>query len=297
MQVQNIRFFVAIAERKHFGAAAAMCGVTQPTLSAGLRSLEQELGKRLVERDRRFVGLTEHGKAILPWAEQILGSLRGLRQAADDMLAIGEFRLAAIPAALPLVGPFGQSLLHHNPGLTLAVQMSTSRDIERALAANTIDAGITYLDHEPISGVTSVALHHENYVVAVPATETFALRDNIGWSEVAAHRLCLLHKGMQFRRILDMHFSERGLPVNPVAVADNYTALLSLVHSGDCITILPSAYARMFSGLDWCRFLPFDDVARPRRIGLVLVNRSPMGPLAEAAFKAAQALSNEQVDG
>lgn len=296
MQFQNIRFFVAIAELKHFGAAAAMCGVTQPTLSAGLRTLEQELGKRLVERDRRFVGLTEHGVAILPWAQQALGSLRGLKQAADGSVAVGAFRLAVIPAALPLVGQFGKRLLRDNPGLTLDVRMSTSRDIERELAANTIDAGITYLDHEPISGVNAVPLHQEDYVVAVRADGPLGKRAQIGWADIAEQKLCLLHKGMQFHRILAAEFAERGLPLHAAAVADNYTALLSLVYSGDFISILPGAYADMFSGLDWCRFLHFDDAAPPRRIGLVIVNRNPMAPSAEAAFHAAQAISSETPD-
>jgi len=61
MQLQHLRYFVALARTRHFAQAASECGVSQPTLSAGLLALEQELDKRLVERDRRFIGLTEHG--------------------------------------------------------------------------------------------------------------------------------------------------------------------------------------------------------------------------------------------
>ena len=290
MQLQNLRFFVAVAETRHFGAAAAKCGVSQPTLSAGLRALERELGKRLVERDRRFGGLTEHGLAILPWAEQVLGTVRGLRQAAEAsaVAVLGEFRLAAIPAALPLVGRFGTALLRQNPGLTLAVQSSTSREIERGLATNAIDAGITYLDHEVIANTLAIRMHDEQYMVAVRKDGPFGGRESMSWAEVARQRLCILHQGMQFRRILDGQFAERGLSLRTVAVADSYVSLLALVRSGDFVSVLPSLYARMMGGVEWCAFLPFDDPAPTRRVGLVLINRDPLGPLAAAALRVAQ---------
>ena len=89
MQLQHLRFFVALARVRHFAQAAAECGVSQPTLSAGLVALEQALGKRLVDRDRRFIALTAEGAAILPWAEQALGAVRGLAQAAETSAQIG----------------------------------------------------------------------------------------------------------------------------------------------------------------------------------------------------------------
>ena len=299
MNLQHLRFFAALARERHFAAAAEACGVSQPTLSAGLRTLEQELGKRLVERDRRFVGLTEHGAAILPWVQQVLGSVRGLTQAADALsVAVqGEFRLAAIPAALPLVGLFGAALLDRNPGLTLAVHSGTSREIGRGLAVNSFDAGLTYLDHEPPANVLTVPLHEEHYLLVARRGGAFDGRTAIGWAEVAGLRLCLLHQGMQFRRILDRQFVERGLSVSPQAVADSYVSLLSLVHTGEFVSIVPAAYARLMAGLDWCLFLPFDARPEPRRIGLVVINRDPLGSLATAGLLAAQSIGAGALDG
>ena len=292
MQLQHLRYFVALAREKHFANAAAACKVSQPTLSAGLAVLEQELCKRLVERDRRFIGLTPHGEAILPWAEQILGAVRGLAQAAEaaSQALSGEFRLAAIPAALPSVGRLGEALLRQNPRLTLAVHTGTSREIEQGLLANSFDAGLTYLNHEPPANMLSVPLYAESYVFAAKADGSFGERTSVGWSEVAAQPLCLLHQGMQYRRILDQQFADRGLSVTPAAIADSHLTLLSLVQSGAFVSIVPDAYARMMAGIDWCRFLPFDDPAGPRRIGLVVVNRDPLGALARAALVTAREL-------
>ena len=292
MQLQHLRYFVALARARHFATAASACGVSQPTLSAGLAALEHELGKRLVERDRRFIGLTEHGEAILPWAEQALGAVRGLSQAAaaSAQTLTGEFRLHAIPAALPLVGPFGQALLRANPGLTMSVQTGTSREIEHGLLANDFDGGLTYLDHEPPANMLTAPLHHEQYRFIARRSAGFDERTAIGWDEVAELPLCLLHQGMQYRRILDREFARHGLSVNPTTIADSYISVFSLVRSGAFVSIVPDGYARLMEGLEWCRFLPLEPAATLRRVGLVVVNRDPLGSMARAGLTVAQQL-------
>jgi DNA-binding transcriptional LysR family regulator len=293
MQLQHLRYFVALARTRHFATAASQCGVTQPTLSAGLVALEQELGKRLVDRDRRFIGLTEQGRAILPWAEQALGAVRGLSQAAESstQALTGEFRLYTIPAAQPLVGPFGQALLRTNPGLTLSVTSGTSREIEQGLAVNDFDAGLTYLDHEPPANMISAPLHAEQFIAIARHGAGLDAMDAVSWEALAGMPLCLLHQGMQNRRILDRQFAQHGLSVNPLAIADNYFSLFSLVHSGKFASIVPDAYAGLMAGLDWCRFVPIEPAAETRRMGLVVVNRDPLGPMARAGLNVAQELN------
>jgi DNA-binding transcriptional LysR family regulator len=294
MQLQHLRYFVALARYRHFAEAANECGVSQPTLSAGLAALEQQLGKRLIDRDRRFIGLTEHGDAILPWAEQALGAVRGLSQAAATtaQALTGEFRLYAIPAALPLVGPFGEALLKANPGLTMSVQTGTSREIEHGLHANDFDAGLTYLDHEPPGNMLTAPLHSEQYRFIARRGCGFDERRSIGWAEVSAQPLCLLHQGMQYRRILDRQFALHGLSANPAVVADSYISVFSLVRSGGYVSIVPDGYARLMQGMDWCTFLDLEPEAELRRVGLVVVSRDPLGTMARAGLTIAQQLGS-----
>lgn len=292
MQLQHLRYFVALARTRHFAQAAGECGVSQPTLSAGLVALEQELGKRLVERDRRFIGLTEHGEAILPWAEQALGAVRGLSQAAatDTAELTGEFRLFVIPAAQPLVGPYGDALLQAYPGLTLSVTSGTSREIEQGLHANNFDAGLTYLDHEPPANMLSAPLHLEQYRVIARTGTGLDDAATMSWEQAAALPLCLLHQGMQYRRILDAQFAARGLSLSPQTIADNYISLFSLVRSGHFVSIVPDAYAKLMAGLDWCRFIAIEPASSASRLGLVVVNRDPLGSMARAGLTTAQQL-------
>jgi DNA-binding transcriptional LysR family regulator len=199
--------------------------------------------------------------------------------------------LAAIPAALPLVGLFAEVLLAQNPGLTLSVRSATSREIERSLNAFECDAGLTYLDHEPPGNVLSVALHAERYLFVTRAGAGFEGRGAITWEDAVTQPLCLLHQGMQFRRILDSRVKAQGLAIAPRAVADSYVALLDMVRSGGFSTIVPDTYAHLLEGLDWARFLPFEGESERRRIGLVVMNRAPLGLLASAGLAAARELA------
>jgi DNA-binding transcriptional LysR family regulator len=297
MHLRQLRYFVAIARQRHFARAAEECGVSQPTLSAGLSALEADLGHRLVERDRRFAGLTSHGEAILPWAEQILGAVGSMASTLSASAAPlgGEFNLMAIPAAQSLTGRFGEALLRRNPGLSLSVRSATSREIDRALHAFECDAGLTYLDHEPPANTLSIALDAERYLFVTRADGIDAAVTEASWQMIASTPLCLLHQSMQFRRILDARMAALGTSIVPRAVADSYVVLLDMVRSGRFSTIIPHSYGELLQGLDWARFLPVADEGDARRIGLVVMNRSPLSAVVQAGLSAARDLVSEQV--
>ncbi|KQX26287.1 MULTISPECIES: LysR family transcriptional regulator [unclassified Sphingomonas] len=296
MQLRPLRYFTTLAREGHFGRAADACGVTQPTLSAGIAALEEQFGRRLVQRDRRYIGLTPEGQAMLPWAQQLVAVFDGMAHAmlAMDGPVQGEFRLGAIPAAMPAVGHVARALLALHPAMTLSVRSLTSREIERGLGGFDLDAGLTYLDHEPPADMLTAPLYAERYIFLARAGGGFDGRAAIGWAEAAATDLCLLHQGMQNRRILDARLAERGLAIHPRATADSYVALLAMVQAGGFATIMPDSYLALLPGLDWARILPFDDPAPASRIGVIVPNRSPVGPLAAAALAIARSISLPQ---
>lgn len=293
MQLRPLRYFTALAREGHFARAAEACGVTQPTLSAGIAALEEQFGRRLVQRDRRYIGLTPEGQALLPWAQQIAAVFEGMAHAMEAMAGPiqGEFRLGAIPAAMPAVGYVARALLDRHPGLTLSARSLTSREIERGLGAFELDAGLTYLDHEPPADMLTAPLYAERYIFLVRADGAFDGRRSIGWAEAATADLCLLHQGMQNRRILDSYLAERGLALNPRATADSYVALLAMVQSGGFATIMPDSYLALLPGLSWARIVRFDDSAPASRIGLIVSNRTPIGPLAGAVLAIAGSIN------
>lgn len=290
MQIRLLEYLVALDRERHFGRAAESCHVSQPTLSAGLAALEEQLGKRLVERDRRFIGLTPEGEAVLPWAQQIVAGFHGLTSAAHSLRGPlkGILRLGVIPAAIPITAALAETLARLHPALELSIRSLTSREIERQLAAYELDAGLTYIDHEPPANVVSVPLYSERAMFVVARASALAGMASIDWAEALAQPLCLLHQEMQNRRILDAQIASLGLEVRPQATADSYVTLLSMARSGAFATIMPDSYAGMMP--DWARMIPFDPPALHSRIGLIVADRTPLSPLAIAALTMAEHL-------
>ncbi|MFA5962835.1 MAG: LysR family transcriptional regulator [Sphingomonas sp.] len=289
MQLRLLEYFVALAREGHFARAAEACHVTQPTLSAGIAALEQQLGKRLVERDRRYIGLTPEGRAALPWAQQAIAMIDGVHHATETARGTlhGTLRLGAIPASMPAVGHFARALTAASPALTLSVRSLTSREIERALAAFELDAGLTYLDHEPPTQVIAVPLYAERAMFVARVGSGFDTHATVGWHEVLEQPLCLLNEGMQNRRIFDANLALRGLAVHPVATADSYVALLAMVEAGGFATIVPEVYTALIPSDSWARVLPFAEPFAANRVGLVVLDRRPSSPLAQTALAAA----------
>lgn len=155
--IDKLEFFMALAKERHFGRAAEACGVTQPTLSAAIRQLEEQLGVMLVLRGSRFQGLTPEGQRVLEWARRIVGDARTMREemrAASRGLS-GHIRLAAIPTALAMMPRLTTPFRDQHPDVTFSIVSATSLQVLTMLENFEIEAGITYLENEPLGRVTA----------------------------------------------------------------------------------------------------------------------------------------------
>jgi DNA-binding transcriptional LysR family regulator len=233
MLIRHLSFFIALAREKHFARAAAACNVTQPTLTAAIQKLEEDLGVRLVVRDRRFVRLTDEGEKLLLWGRQILVDYASLK---DDLAGlrrglVGTLHLGVIPAAMSAISLLTSRFSAAHPEARVEIRSMTSRAIERALEAFEIDAGVTYLDNEPLEHVRKVPLYRERYVFlsrrehVAPATAT------ITWKEAAGKRLCLLSEDMQNRRIINKVAASIGVDIKADVVCNSFLAILSHISS------------------------------------------------------------------
>lgn len=120
-----------VASEKSFSRAAELCGVTQPTLSAGIKQLEDTLGVLLVNRSSRFHGLTAEGERVLEWAKRIVGDTRAMRQ---DVRALkegltGPLRIAVIPTALGIVTKLTETYRRKHPNVRFTVLSASSTDV------------------------------------------------------------------------------------------------------------------------------------------------------------------------
>jgi DNA-binding transcriptional LysR family regulator len=158
--IDKLEFLLALAREKHFGRAADECGVTQPTLSAGVKQLEETFGVLLVNRGSRFQGFTPEGERVLEWARRIVGDARAMREEVHALRhgLAGRLRLAAIPTALAMVESLTTPYHARHPNVQFTVYSRTSIEVLTELENLEIDAGLTYLDNEPLGRVTAVPL-------------------------------------------------------------------------------------------------------------------------------------------
>jgi DNA-binding transcriptional LysR family regulator len=293
MFVRQMSYLVALAREKHFARAAEACHATQSTLSAGLKALERELDMRLVVREPRFMGLTAEGERVVDWAHQIIADYDNLRQDLEGFREglKGTLRLGVIPAAQPMVARLTAPFTRKHPYVSIDVRSMTSADIQRGLDKFELDAGLTYLDNEPLQNVQRQLLYRERYLFVTNKDAPLAKEAAIRWRDASDVNLCLLSEDMQNRRVLNNLAQSIGLELKPSVTTNSFLAICSHVCSGEWSSIVPHTFSFIFSG---CEDLALIDLVEPvhtQGIGIVASDRDPLPPLARALMASAKCLN------
>jgi DNA-binding transcriptional LysR family regulator len=289
MFIRQMSYLVALAREKHFARAAEKCHVTQSTLSAGLKALERELDMRLVIREPRFMGLTPEGERVVEWATQIISDYESLKQSAEGCREglKGTLRLGVIPAAMPSVARLTSPFCAKHPHVTVDVLSMSSMQIQNALDKFEIDAGLTYLENEPLKHVRKKMLYRERYLFVTHVDGPLAQSDVVTWREAAKENLCLLQESMQNRRVLNNLVQSLGLNLCPSVTSDSFLAVCSHVCSGEWASIIPHTFSYIFAGCKDLSLIRLIEPEHSQAIGLVASDRDPLSPLAQALLHCA----------
>jgi DNA-binding transcriptional LysR family regulator len=270
MFLRQLEYLDALDREQHFGRAALACNVSQPALSSAIGNLERELGVPLVRRGRRFQGVTPEGRRVLDWARRVLRDVHGLEQEASRLRRglEGTLRLGAIPTALPASTLITTRFLTLHPRMRIQVRSMNSREILRGLATGELDAGLTYLDNEPLGDVRTNPLWLEHYLILTPASGPLSGVPTVPWAAAAELPLCLLTPDMQHRRIVNAAFAAAGATPTPVVETNSVSTLIAHARSGlSGITAHTWLVTnRLPSGL---RAMPLVDPVVEHTIGLV----------------------------
>jgi DNA-binding transcriptional LysR family regulator len=284
MILRQLEYLVALARERHFGRAAQSCGVTQPTLSAAIRELESDLDVLIVERGQRFQGFTVEGEQVLAWARRILADCTALKQEIGEGREglAGRVAVGAIPTALASVGLLVGAFRQTHPRVRVAIRSLSSIEIQRGLDSFEIDAGITYLDNEPLLRIDAWPLYRERYFLVTADPDLFAGRKSLSWSDAASVPLCLLSADMQNRRILDAAFRKADATPDTVVETNSILAVYALVRDSGLASVLSQTSLHLLGSTPWLRALPLAGPTPRHAIGLVVPHREPMLPLARA---------------
>lgn len=170
MQLQQLRYFVAVAEVSHFTRAAEQLRVAQPSLSKQIGALERDLGAPLFSRARGNIALTPAGEALLPLARRILADVETARREVQDLTGLrrGRVRLGATPSlSAGLLGDVLAGFRTRYPGIELFVEEGGSRDLVRDLGRGQLDLALVILPlHLGDAALETVPILREDLVVA-----------------------------------------------------------------------------------------------------------------------------------
>lgn len=246
IKLKDLRYLVAVADSRHFGRAAEKCFVSQPTLSAQLKKLEDYLGVQLIERQPGNVTLTEAGEQIVARARRMLEASEevvALAQAHRDPLA-GRLRVALLPTIGPYLLPrVSLPLRKTMPRLELQLYEYQTTQLLQKLEGGEIDLGILALPVD-VEGFDSRELYTEPFTVAVPDQHRLAKRESVRIDDLDGETLLLLEDGHCLRDQALEVCSRVGTHEKQDFRATSLETLRQMVATGAGITLLPELASR-----------------------------------------------------
>jgi len=272
MNLRDLRYLVALADERHFGRAAVRCHVSQPTLSAQVRKLEEYLGVPLVERQPRRVALTEAGARVVERARRLLleaDAIVELARSDRDPLA-GSLKVALIPTVGPYLLPqVSRRLKRDLPRLKLMLYEYQTAPLLEKLRSGEIDVGILALP-VPLDGLDAQTLYEEPFTVAVPAGHPLAARDRLRLEDLRGETLLLLEDGHCLRDQALEVCSRVKVHEDQDYRATSLETLRQMVAAGHGVTLMPQLAAQSHgSAARGLRIRPFARPAPARTIGAV----------------------------
>jgi LysR family hydrogen peroxide-inducible transcriptional activator len=276
---------VALADERHFGRAAERCYVSQPTLSAQIRKLEEYLGVTLVERQPKRVTLTETGEKVVERARRLLLEADAIVEVAKtdrDPLA-GTLRLALIPTVGPYLLPeVARPLRRALPRLKLMLYEYQTGPLLEKLRDGELDLGLLALP-VAIDGLATAELYEEPFTLAVPANHALATRERVRIADLEGETLLLLEDGHCLRDQALEVCSRIGVGEAGDYRATSLETLRQMVAAGHGVTLLPElAAAAPVGAARGLKVKPFARPAPSRTIGAVWRKSTTRGKAIEA---------------
>ncbi|GAB2946146.1 LysR family transcriptional regulator [Nonomuraea fastidiosa] len=243
MQFQQLAYFVAVAETRHFTQAAERMRVAQPSLSKQIKALEEDLGARLFSRARGNVTLTAAGEALLPLARRILADADTARQEVAQLAGLrrGRVRLGATPSLCAGLVADALARFHRSyPGIELLVEEGGSRDLVKALARGQLDLSLIImpLQSDDPSLVTEEILR-ENLVVVAPVHERLK-GPYLHIEDLRNRQMVMFRRGYDLREATLAACRQAGFEPQLAVQGGEMDAVLRFVEAGLGVAVVPS---------------------------------------------------------
>jgi DNA-binding transcriptional LysR family regulator len=245
VQLQQLRYFVTVADTRHFTQAADLLSVSQPTLSKQIHTLEATLGTPLFERIRGGVTLTAAGDTLLPLARRMVADADAARDAVNDVIGLrrGEIRLGATPSLCSsLVPGVLRTFRSRHPGIALYVTEGSSADLTAGLLAHSLDLALIVAPGQGVDpGLDAVPILAESLVVAsIAAGPPPTTAAELDLTELAGTELVMFRDGYDLREVTLQACRRAGFTPRFAVEGGEMDAVLALVEAGLGVAVVPS---------------------------------------------------------
>ena len=281
MIIRNFEYLLALNKERHFARAAAACRVSQPTLSAGIKQLEEQMDVRIVKRGQRFEGLTPEGERVLAWAQQMLEDCMRLKQELHELRDAkeGPFRIGMLPATSALASILSVAFAEKFPALQISIDTADASRLLQAVRQGDLDVALTYLDEAAGEGLDSYALYRERMFLFT----TMPLDDvhRVAWVDLLALPLCLLRSALP--RATETHLEQAA----KVTYTDSASVLAAHIASGRWSTVLPQSLVTVLAGTPALRATAIAKPGQHGNVGFVTVKNVPLPAAVHALMEMA----------
>lgn len=279
--IRNFEYLLALNREKHFARAATSCRVSQPTLSAGIKQLEEDMDVRIVNRGQRFEGFTPEGERVLAWAQQMMEDCMRLKQELHGLRGSGlqgPFRLGMLPATSALASILSVAFAEKFPGLQISIETSEAARLLQSVRQGELDVALMYLDETPGEGLDAYALYRERMFLFTAA----GIGDRRAtWAEAASLPLCLLRSSLP--RAAEAKLEKAA----KTTYTDSPAVLAAHVASGRWSTVLPQSLATMLTKTPALQAVAIAKPAEQANVGFVTVKSNPLPAAAHALMEMA----------
>ena len=289
MDIKNLEILLVLDDEKHFKRASEKLNISQPALSMKLKSLENEIGVTLVKRGKNFMGLTSEGKVLKNRFSNIVKEYSEIKQLSSELKnsLSGTLRIGVIPTAqLEIANIINFFVQKHKNVNTKVISMPSSK-IDEQLHDYKIDIGITYLENEPIKGVTKIPFYDERYFL-ISSNQKFKTKKTVRWSDCQDLDLCLLSDDNQFRRIINTVFKDEGINPRVLLESNSVTQIFSHINMSNFSTIMPFFFTQAFNYRQSAYFSELVSPTISHKIGLVFIKDTNPAPLKDNFIKFAK---------
>ena len=242
MTLQQMEYIVAVYRLRHFAKAAEHCVVTQPTLSAMIQKLEQELGVKLFERSSQQVVPTAIGRLVVEQAWRVISRARKIKDIVEEErnALSGVFRIGILPTIAPYLLPrFFTRLMEEHPDIDFRVSEMKTADCKKALARGEIDVAIIVSLGE-IEGMEQDSLYFEQFIAYVSESDSLFQSKSIRSADLPGHFLWLLDEGHCFRDQLVKFCNIKSACDSKLTYSlGSIETFMRMVEAGQGITFIP----------------------------------------------------------